>query len=114
MWHKEAFLYISHVTGRGFIDVVGHNVKSNCLCVIINVYAACFLCDKVALWDALSAITSSYQNKVWCCCGDFNVVRCVEERKGVRGNASQKKEIRGFNEFIEKNSMVDLPIVGKE
>ena len=91
MWHKEAFLYISHVTGRGFIDVVGHNVKSNCLCVIINVYAACFLCDKVALWDALSTITSSYQNKVWCCCGDFNVVRCVEERKGLEEMLAKRR-----------------------
>ncbi|XP_068501097.1 uncharacterized protein [Phaseolus vulgaris] len=114
MWDKEAFNYSSHVSGRGFIVVVGHHSKSNCLCVVANVYAACSLSDKVAMWEALSEIRSSHQNKVWCCCGDFNAVRSIEERKGVRGHSSQKKEIRDFNEFIDKNLMVDLPIVGKK
>jgi len=77
------------------------------------VYVASSLSDKVAMWDALSIIRSSHQNEVWCCCGDFNAVRCVEERKGVRGYSRQKKEIRDFNEFSDKNLMVDLPIVGK-
>ena len=57
---------------------------------------------------------STRQNMVWCCCGDFNDVRYVEERKGVTGSANQKKEISGFNDFIDKNLSVDLPIVGKK
>jgi len=114
MWHKEAFIYSSHVIGRGFIAVVGLHSKSNCLCVIVNVYVVGSLSDKASMWDALSAIRNSHQNEVWCYCGDFNVVRCVEERKGVRGYSSQKKEIKDFNEFIFKNLMVDLPIVGKK
>jgi len=50
----------------------------------------------------------------WCCCGDFNAVKSVEERKGVRGSTSQKKEISDFNNFSDKNLLVDLPIVGKK
>jgi len=38
----------------------------------------------------------------------------MEERKGVRGFSSQKKEIRDFNEFIDRNVLVELPLVGKK
>ncbi|XP_068475080.1 uncharacterized protein [Phaseolus vulgaris] len=47
-------------------------------------------------------------------CGDFNVVRREDERKGIRGCSSQKKEIDGFNRFIENNGLLDIPIVGKK
>ncbi|XP_068486483.1 uncharacterized protein [Phaseolus vulgaris] len=114
MWHKEAFHYVSHTVGKGFIAVVGHHVKSNCSCIIINVYAACNPSEKVSIWEVVSAIRSIHQDKVWCCCGDFNAVRCAAERKGIRRNASNKKEIRDFNDFIGSNSMEDLPIVGKK
>jgi len=49
----------------------------------------------------------------WCLCGDFNVVRREDERKGIRRNSSQKKEIIDFNNFIETNSLVELPRIGK-
>jgi len=114
MWHKEAFTYDSHVVGKGFIVVVGHHVKSNCLCVIANVYTTCSLSEKIELWEALFSLRRQHQDKVWCCCGDFNAVRCAEERRGVRENASNKNEIRGFNDFIGRNLMDDLPIVGKK
>jgi len=114
MWHKEAFAYSSHVVGRGFIAVAGHHVKSNCSCIIANVYTTCSLSDKIELLEALSALRSLHQDKMWCCCGDFNAVRCAEERRGVRENASNKNEIRGFNDFIGRNLMEDLPIVGKK
>ena len=80
----------------------------------VNVYAACSLSDKVVMWEALSNIRRVNQNEVWCCCGDFNIVRSIRERKCVRGFSSQKREIREYNEFIDKNVLVELPIVGKK
>jgi len=97
MWHKEAFTYVSHTMGRGFIAIVGHHIKSNCSCVITNVYGACNLTDKTVMWEAISVFRSLHQDKVWCCCGDFNAVRYATERKGTRGDASNKKEIKGFH-----------------
>ncbi|XP_068467196.1 uncharacterized protein [Phaseolus vulgaris] len=114
MWHKQAFHYVSHTVGKGFIAIVGHHVKSNCSCIIINVYVACNPTEKVALWEDVSVIRSIHQDKVWCCCGDFNAVRCATERKGIKRNTSNKKEIRDFNDFIGSNSMEDLPLVGKK
>lgn len=51
---------------------------------------------------------------MWCLYGDFIVVRCVNERKGAGERGSQKNEINGFNHYIERNFLVELPIVGKK
>jgi len=114
LWHKDAFCYDNHVMGRGFIVIVGEHVKTKCKCVVVNVYAACNLYDKFDLWKELTGVKGAHQNLAWCLCGDFNAVRSEEERKGVRGNASQKKEIFGFNNFIQDNLLVELPLVGKK
>ncbi|XP_068471265.1 uncharacterized protein [Phaseolus vulgaris] len=114
MWNKEAFEYGSHVVGVGFIAIVGYHLIAKRHCVVVNVYAACNLQDKILLWEALTILKQSYQNLAWCLCGDFNVVRRPEERKGIRGHSSQKKEIEGFNNFIETNGWMDIPGVGKK
>ena len=46
--------------------------------------------------------------------GSFNAVRREDERKGLRGYSSQKKEIEDFNHFIENNGLLDIPAVGKK
>jgi len=111
---KEAFSYGSHVVGNGFIAIVGQLLKTKSQCVVVNVYAACNLKDKVVLWEALTTLKQSYVNLAWCFCGDFNAVRSEDERKGIRGCSSPRKEIDGFNCFIEDNGLVDLPFVGKK
>jgi len=40
MWHQEAFSYISHVMGKGFIVVCGKHLKFNLRCAVVNVYIA--------------------------------------------------------------------------
>jgi len=56
MWHKEAFSYGDHVVGTGFIAIVGYHLKAKCQCVVVNVYAACNLKDKVVQWEALTTL----------------------------------------------------------
>ena len=114
MWHKEVFSYANHVVGPGFIAVEGHYLKANCQCVVVNVYAGCALKDKIVLWETLTSLRQSNNNLPWVLCGDFNVVRREDERKGIQGFSSQKKEIDGFNRFIESNSLLDIPRVGKK
>jgi len=92
MWHKEKFIYDSHIMGNRFIAVVGQHIKSSCMCFVVNVYAACNYRDKVVLWEALTSFKRSYQNMVGCFCGDFNAIRKEDARKGVRGSPSQRKE----------------------
>jgi len=54
LWNKEAFCYDTHIMRKGFIAVFGQHNKSNCRCVVINVYAACSLRDKISLWGELT------------------------------------------------------------
>ena len=49
MWYEEAFSYVSHVMGKGFIVVFGNHIKSNTSCVVVNVYVACTLSEKKIL-----------------------------------------------------------------
>jgi len=114
MWHKEAFSYGSHIIGTGFIAIVGYHLKAKRQCVVVNVYAGCNLKDKVEQWEALTVLKQSHVNVAWVVCGDFNVVRREEERKGIRGCSSQKKEMDGFNKFIDNNALLDIPCVGKK
>jgi len=113
MWHKEAFSYDTHVMGKGFIVVFGQYKKLNCRCVVVNVYAACSLSEKTSLWGELSDMKKASSDKVWCFCGDFNAVRRRYERKGVSTRDNQSGEMRGFNNFIDANLLVELPLVGK-
>jgi len=50
MWHKDVFSYESHEIGKGFIVVVGQHFKCSRRCVVVNVYSACSLREKIALW----------------------------------------------------------------
>ncbi|XP_068483401.1 uncharacterized protein [Phaseolus vulgaris] len=80
---------------------------------MVNIYAACTINDKKILWEELSTVKSASQEKVWCLCGDFNAVRSRSERKGIREGSDYSSEIIGFNNFIDANLLLDLPIVGK-
>jgi len=61
----------------------------------------------------LSSYKAVSQIEVWCFCGEFNAIRSRNERKGV-GTTDYSNEIKGFNNFIESNLLMDLPIVGKK
>jgi len=52
--------------------------------------------------------------KTWYILGDFNVVRKMEERRGVNIDGNSKKEISEFHKFIEKIEMFDIPLVGRK
>ena len=112
MWHKDTFTYESHSLGKGYIATVGQHVKSAKRCCVVNVYAACSLKEKKRLWEDLSKCKEASQIELWCFCRDFNAIRSRMERQGAdRGDFTS--EIKGFNEFIESNLLLDLPIVGK-
>jgi len=47
-----------------------------------------------------------------CVCGDFNVVRCREERRSV-SSFGGGLDCSPFNHFIEDNALFDLPLCGR-
>jgi len=46
-----------------------------------------------------------------CVCGDFNAIRCAEERRSVSSTLHQAG-IDGFNNFVVNNNLVDLSLRG--
>jgi len=114
MWHRDAFIYESHAMGKGFIVVFGQHIKANCRCVVVNIYVACLLREKKVLWWELTRIKLVSQYLIWCFCGDFNVVRSLSERKGIRERDIQSSETRDFNCFIDANFLIEFPFVGKK
>jgi len=113
LWHKEAFIYESHIMGKGYIVIMGQHKKFVQRCCVVNVYAGCTLKEKKLLWEEPSICKEAFHIAMWCFCGDFNAIRSRAERQGAdRGDFNS--EIKGFNEFIESNMLLDLPIVGKK
>jgi hypothetical protein len=51
------------------------------------------------------------RGKKVCVCGDFNDVRCREERRSVSGSQLSSDYVH-FNLFIDDNFLLDLPLGG--
>jgi hypothetical protein len=45
-------------------------------------------------------------------CGYFNAVRCVEERRSLRGGGGVN-DFHSFNVFVDENGLIDLPLCGR-
>ncbi|PNX55283.1 cysteine-rich receptor-like protein kinase, partial [Trifolium pratense] len=80
---------------------------------IANVYAPCDLRAKQVLWDSLSAKIQALGSVRVCVCGDFNAVRCVDERRSANDGYRHSDHIP-FNRFIDDNSLIDLPLCGRK
>ncbi|XP_071727038.1 uncharacterized protein [Rutidosis leptorrhynchoides] len=66
-----------------------------------------------SLWGSVDVgyvekhVVGRFNNVAWVLCGDFNEVRYEHERKKER-RASR------FNDFIEENGLLEVPLVGKK
>ena len=80
--------------------------------VLFNVYAPCDIFRQQTLWTNLSDRLGSLNDQNICVCGDFNAVRCVEERISV-GSLLNQSGITHFNSFIEGIFLVDFPLRGR-
>ncbi|XP_024632905.1 uncharacterized protein [Medicago truncatula] len=79
---------------------------------LFNVYAPWNGIDKQVLWDSLTTRIQGLLGKKVCVCGDFNAVRCREERRPV-STSGGVVDFGPFNHFIVENALVDLPLCGR-
>lgn len=80
--------------------------------MLLNVYAPCKVSRQQVLWDNISLRLTAFNGQNICVCGDFNVVRCVEERRSV-GMVCRQSRITNFNQLIDGNFLLDLPLRGR-
>jgi len=94
------------------LSIHGRFIKSNEEFHLFNVYAPCEGGARQLLWEALSARLQELGGKKVCVCGDFNAVRCSEERRSVEVQGGVTG-YESFNRFIEDNGLIDLPLYGR-
>jgi len=112
LWDLREVEVWSSVSFDHVLAVAGRFVQSGDLFVVFNVYAPCDSSRQQALWHVLSSRLVALANQNVCVCGDFNVVRCVEERRSVSSVCNQTGS-DNFNGFIINNCLVDLPLRGR-
>jgi exonuclease III len=100
-------IFFEHVLG-----IQGRFVKSGDEFTIFNVYAPCDSNRQQVLWQNLAARLASLHDQNVCVCGDFNVVRYVEESRSVGIGVPPFVSVN-FNQFIVDSCLVDLPLRGR-
>ncbi|XP_057429674.1 uncharacterized protein LOC130722842 [Lotus japonicus] len=115
IWRSGAFHPEEVHGGGGFLGLVGVWENQSERCAIVNVYSPCSIEGKRVLWRELLPWKAGSNVRAWCVARDFNVVRCVEERKGIGlDSAGGRREMVEFNEFIEGMEVVDIPLNGRK
>lgn len=94
------------------LGIQGQFVKTGEKFTLLNVYALCDPYRQQMLWQNISVRLATLLDENICICGDFNVIRCSEERRSV-GSAVNLVGSAGFNDMIEGNCLVDLSLRGR-
>lgn len=81
-------------------------------CTVINIYAPCFLKEKMQFWDRLHIVLLNCSDNCICVVGDFNSIRREGERVGRREN-NNRRDIAVFDSFIGGKGLIDLPLTGR-
>jgi len=92
----------STVSREHVLLIHGRFIKTNEVFYLFNVYAPCDIRSKQELWVSLSERLVLLHEQNVCVCGDFNVVRGVEERRSVPGGVVSQ-DATSFNLFIDDN-----------
>jgi len=115
LWRRSCFQLSSSVNGSNFSIIEGvWKVGDGVRVTIVNVYSSGSLKEKKAIWDEINAYRACQLNRIWCVVGDFNSIRTKEERKSLVVGSNYSREMREFNEFIEKAELMDIPMVGRK
>ncbi|KAK8605390.1 hypothetical protein V6N13_102172 [Hibiscus sabdariffa] len=78
-------------------------------CGIIGLYAPFVVTEQREFWEKVVTIILE-KNVAWCVGGDFNMVRCVDERRGC---VIGRREISDFCNFVEVAALSDVLLQGK-
>ncbi|KAM0061725.1 putative RNA-directed DNA polymerase [Helianthus debilis subsp. tardiflorus] len=101
MWDSKVFKKTSVIHDPNFLLTTGYMVEDGSLINVLNVYAPQNVVAKRCLWDRLKETINNHQG-MWVVVGDFNAVRCQEERKNSSFNHASAED---FNSFIDDSDL---------
>lgn len=107
LWDSEVFVRSELWGEKGLLGVAG--LWKGEFVNIVNVYSSSDPAEKNELWAALESKMRGKENEKWCIVGDFNSIRCEEERRGS-GSFSRMNEMRMFNTRINQLNLIDIPL----
>jgi len=79
---------------------------------LANVYALCDPLRRQGVWNQLGTVISNFRESSWCVCGYFNAIRSQVERRS-RMVGTFVEDYSHFNQFIDINILLDLPLCGR-
>ncbi|GKB00906.1 RNA-directed DNA polymerase, eukaryota [Tanacetum coccineum] len=108
VWEKSMFRKENVTISDNFIAIYGTWIPYGLKVLFIVIYAPQQLSAKNLLWDYVSSLINNWSGEA-IVMGDFNEVRCNEERYGSSFNTLGA---RRFNEFIMSAGLVDINLEG--
>lgn len=109
IWDPSLFSKGTVSEGDGFLLIEGCWGKDQIPCSLVNIYAPCTRTVRRKLFEELSALI---QQKQGCRLigGDFNVVKCRQERVGRH---IDNRSMADFSDFISNLGLIDLQMGGR-
>ena len=108
IWDKRVFEKLDIIARQFSVSVLLRGVVDDFVWAYTGVYGPNDDGQWAALWEELSQVRARWP-MAWCLVGDFNIIRYPSERLG---RESFSPSMFAFSDFIESNSLVDLPLEG--
>ena len=108
IWDKRVFEKLDVMVGQFSVSVLLRGVVDDFVWACTGVYGPNDNGQQSTLWEELSQVRARWP-MAWCLVGDFNIIRYPSERFGCE---SFSPTMFAFSDFIENNSLVDLPLEG--
>lgn len=108
VWDPKIYTRDKGVKDDNFLHISGLLIDGSSRLNIINVYAPQQNAEKRSLWSRIYQVMQSGQGW-WIVFGDFNAVRCPEDRKNSNFDPVCARD---FNDFIDEASLREYNLKG--
>lgn len=109
-WDREMFSTSRTFIGKRWLAYMGHFCTNMRECAVVLIYGGYTTQEQVDIYLELNELRANFDCPTLIM-GDFNQVTHFTERKG---HTRDSNGIRIFNEWIEQNSFIDLPLLGRK
>ncbi|XP_071739187.1 uncharacterized protein [Rutidosis leptorrhynchoides] len=109
IWDPPIFVVNEAIEKDHFLAIKGIWKGKTKESIIVNVYGPHKDSLRKKFWDDLEHLMN-YKDAEWVIGGDFNEVRCEEERQN---SVFIERKANLFNDFIEKCHLIEVSLIGK-
>ncbi|XP_076926283.1 uncharacterized protein LOC143589399 [Bidens hawaiensis] len=110
MWDPKVFQKENSIISDNFLVTTGFLVDGNIKLSVVNVYAPQLNNEKKEAWQKILHVIQN-SSGWWAVFGDFNSVRCREERKNTNFDEACAKD---FNDFINEAGLKEFNMKGSK